>query len=320
MVMNLKSYIRSVLLGSSLSNEYICVPKDLPESLQLILESDRGEVNVTESHVLLGYKPLMIGLPFQDREWVLWAANTTEIKISFRGVAPDSREIAWLKLKKAGSWRMGETTLVIYEGLVGHHDFFGRWRRWANGLYELLRSQKPGNISLPAKLYNQVRIAYSVPRKISLVCLGDSRGYNIFPSDLHGAVGKGFYVGSLRIGSKVCRQVEELQKILVADVDISTYRETYALGRNHMSNLQPLEILPTSGDRSDRWQLPVPAGAIRYRELQRKYSWDAGIHRVIFYEVMGEKTLGQGSELSHIHRYCLQWRIDSHLDSTYFLR
>lgn len=318
--MKLKDYLRQMLLGSSLPNEYVCTSSDLPDSLQVILASGISEINVTKSHVLLGYKPLMIGLPFQDREWVLWAARTSKIKISFRAAAPGSQEVAWLKLKKAGSWRMGETTLVIYEGLVGHHKFFGPWRRWANGLYELLRSQKPGNIPLPAKLYNQVRIAYSVPRKISLMCLGDSRGYNIFPSDLHGAVGKSFYVGSLRIGSKVCRQVEEHQKVLMADMDVSTYRETYALGRNHMSSLQPLEILPTSGDRSDRWQLPVPTGAIRYKELQRKYSWDAGIHRVIFYEVVGEKTLGRGSELCHVHRYYLQWRMGHQLESTYFLR
>jgi hypothetical protein len=321
MIMNLKNYLRRLLLGSSLSNEYICVPGDLPRSLQLILECERGEVNVTESHVLVGYKPLMIGLPFQDREWVLWAAMTTGIKISFRAPPPGNHEVAWLELEKAGSWRMGETTFVIYEGLEGHHDFFGPWHRWTNWLYELLREQKPGNISLPAKLYNQVRIAYSVPRKISLMCLGDSRGYNIFPSDLHGAVGNGFYVGSLRIGSKACRQVEENQKILMADMDMSKYRETYGLGRNHMSSLQPLEILPASGARSDRWQLPVPAGAIRYRELQRKYSWDAGIHRVIYYEVVGEKTVdSRGSELCHIHRYYLQWRINHHLESTYFLR
>ncbi len=319
--MSLKNYVRRILLGSSLPNEYICTTNDLPASLQVILPSDHGELNVTESHRLLGYKPLLIGLAFQDQEWVSWASKQKEIKISFRSTTPVASELAWLKLKKAGSWRMGETTFVVYQGVNGDHDLMLRWRRMTNALYELLRAQKPGNIFLPAKLYNQVRIAYSVPRKISLLCLGDTNGYNIFPTDLQGAIGKGFYAGSLRIGSKACRQVEQFKKILVADMDVAAYRETYALGRNHMSGLQPLAILPVSGARSERWQLPVPTGATAYRELQWKYSWDTGIHRVHFYEVVTEKILDdKASNLHHIHRYYAQWRLDHRLESTYFLR
>jgi hypothetical protein len=319
--MNFKNHLRRILLGSSLPNEYICTPGDLPACLQVMLQGDHSEVNVTQSHVLLGYKPLVIGLPFQDAEWVGWASKTKEINISFRSAVPTNKEIAWLKLKKAGSWRMGETTFVIYQGIQGHHDFIRPWHRLAGALYELLRSRKPGNISLSAKLYNQVRIAYAVPRKISLIVLGDARGYNIFPSDLHGLVGKGFYAGSLRIGSKVCQQVEAYQKILVADMDVAAYRETYGLGRNHMAGLQPLAILPASGEKSEQWQLPIPLGATGYKELQRKYSWDTGIHRVHFYEVVSEKQFDiRFSRLCHIHRYYAQWRLDHNLGGAYFFR
>ncbi len=303
--MNLKSFI---LLGSSLPNEYICTSGSLLDGLLHVkLSIDLGEVDVSASHILLGYKPLMIGLPFRDRKLVSWAEEKSMVRLSFRSFTLQNREIAWLELKRVGSWRMGDTTLLLYQGKRGGHEFAHVGYKWINELYEFLRSRKAGNIHLPTRLYTQVRIAYAVPRKISLICLGNGGGYNIFPSDLHGSVGRDYYAGSLRIGSQASGQVEGLRKILVADINVSAYAETYSLGQNHMDKLRSLNAFQTSG-LSKRFQLPVPRHTVSYKELLLKDSFDSGIHRIHFYETLGEETIDTNSpRLCHIHRIYAQW-------------
>ena len=318
--MNLKSLAKRSILGSSLPNEYVCLSATLRDGLRVILNKDLDERDVTEIQMLLGYKPLLVGLPFQDEEMVLWAARKSLLRLSFRSPSMGNKEIAWLELKKAGSWRMGNTTLYIYEGQRGGHEFMSQGYRLIDIIYELLRSRKAGNVSLSRKLYTQVRTAYAVPRKISLISVGTEGKYNIFPTDLHGSVGKDFYAGSLRIGSMATGQVEAYKNILISDMNVSAYREPYSLGKNHMGGLRPLDDFQTSG-LSDRFQLPVPLNAVAYKELLWKNSWESGIHRVHFYEVVGEKILdGRASRLCHIHRHYAQWRINNRLEAEYFFR
>ena len=60
---------------------------------------------------------------------------------------------------------------------------------------------------LPDNLYKQVQIAYSIPRNISLITVGQNDRFNLFPTDLHGPVNEDHYIISLRHEGKACQQV-----------------------------------------------------------------------------------------------------------------
>lgn len=55
----------------------------------------------------------------------------------------------------------------------------------------------------------------------------DDELLNFFPTDLHGQIGDGSYVSSLRIGGMACNQVEAVQRIVISHIDVNAFRETY---------------------------------------------------------------------------------------------
>ncbi|MEI9943390.1 MAG: hypothetical protein WDN26_04150 [Chitinophagaceae bacterium] len=80
---------------------------------------------------------------------------------------------------------------VFYEALKGNHHFVSGFHQSMAAISNMLYNKKPGNVFLKGNLFSQVQIAYSVPRNISLVTLGENELYNLFPTDLHGAHGCG---------------------------------------------------------------------------------------------------------------------------------
>jgi flavin reductase (DIM6/NTAB) family NADH-FMN oxidoreductase RutF len=144
---------------------------------------------------------------------------------------------------------------------------------------------------------------------------------NMFPTDLHGAVGERFYASSLRRGGLANEQVEKYNRVAISEVDVSFFKQTYSLGKNHMQELNEENQFPLRDEKSESFNFPLPKNVIRYQELKRIDSFDHGIHRIHLYEVIHRQVIGEGkSTLAHIHQYYTQWRFDRGIQTQMFLR
>ena len=233
----------------------------------------------------------------------------------------DSSAVATLTLKKINEINVNGGPVCLYEGCIGVHSFLSPLHQAANNALEKFRNRPVGNISLNGNLYDQIRIAYGVPRKISIITVSDGSLINMFPTDLHGPIGGSFYAGSLRIGGRANEQVESLTKVVISDIDVSAYKQTYALGKNHMNDLQNKDGFRLHQKRSSTFNFPLPASALRYRELTRINSFDHGIHRIHFYQIVNDEALSNSSStLAHIQQYYAQWRLDRGLKTKLYFR
>ncbi|MEX2231750.1 MAG: hypothetical protein WD824_06305, partial [Cyclobacteriaceae bacterium] len=176
------------------------------------------------------------------------------------------------------------------------------------------------NVRLPGNLYDQVRIAYAVPRKIALITVCDGNKMNMFPTDLHGPFGKKFYISSLRKGGKANLQVEQTRKLILSFMPVNEYRAVYALGKNHMKDMKDFDEFSILNEPSAILKLPIPSAALHYKELELIDSFDAGIHRIHFYKNVHNEKITNGLTLAHIHQYYAQWRIDHKLPVNMRLR
>lgn len=328
------SQIKSVLTGIVIPQEYCCLELDqMVSPLKVILTTKDNAIgrDVTKSHVFLGYKPLIFGLCstfadellLSDQDEVCLSLIGGKFKSDFkwRGLPTDSDAVAKLILKKIQQKDFEGQRIYLFEGVTGKHRLLGELHQFVNNLREKFRIRAAGNVGLPGNLLDQVRIAYSVPRKISLITVADGTLVNIFPTDLHGHLGNRYYVGSLRIGGKANAQVESLRRIVVSDVDASSYVQVYSMGKNHMMDLQDERRFMLHRRRSRVFDFPLPEWAIRYREMIRLESFDWGIHRLHFYQIINSEELeNSGPTLGHIQQYYAQWRMDQGLKTTLYLR
>ncbi len=221
--------------------------------------------------------------------------------------------IATLSFRKEKVMLIGDMPVIFYVGVSGRHSFINPLHDLINRLRLKFRKQKPGNVVLNGNLYDQVRIAYCVPRSIAVITVGEEQSMNMFPTDLHGFLTEDYYISSLRIGGEATRQVESKGRIVLSTMNASACRAVYAMGPNHMRKPAPRTSFACSG-KSSNFGIALPVDNISYLELQRLSSVDIGIHRIHVYKIVsGQKAKNVDSILAHIHSYYAQWRIDRNI-------
>jgi hypothetical protein len=314
----LVAQLKRKLLGSTLPNEYLCLKANsLPDGLRAMLVLGDARIDVTDDHFLLGYKPLLVGISaFRGHEVPAGAQAAT---LEF--MARSGHLVASLDLVQVRQARYGDDTLLIFEGRYGQHEFLNRVYQAINRVYESTRTKSAGNIALEGNLYDQVRIGYAHPRVIAVISLGEDERVNLFPTDLHGSIGDRHYVSSLRIGGQACGQVQQLRRLVLSTVDACSFQSTYRLGKNHMRELTDIGQFETAPFRSATFDLPLPKNVLGYRELERIDGFDAGIHRIHFYQTVHRVFHPEEpAALAHVHRYYAQWRADHGLSTPWLGR
>ncbi|MFI5134515.1 MAG: hypothetical protein ACHQD9_01560 [Chitinophagales bacterium] len=309
--MSLKSFIRKSFFGIDLPQEYLCVGKEDVQHPLSVLAADfpqSSSFDISEQHLFLGYKPLIIGIPAQKNSSLhSMLSSSKSIRLLFCKQESATDLVAFLKLQFSQQKDFDEQVLFIFIAEKGKHFFLSPLQQFMNRVKDIATRKSENNISLNGNLYDQVRIAYSFPRVISIVSLGDGTNFNMFPTDLNGSIGDHHYVISLRHEGMANEQVEAFKKICISTVSSSFYKEVYGLGRNHMQDTRHLDSFEIDDARSDQLNLPLPSQVLSYRELELTDALDIGIHRLHFFRIISQKVFRTQSTLAHLHRYYATW-------------
>ncbi|HSU27767.1 MAG TPA: hypothetical protein VLJ68_05255 [Chitinophagaceae bacterium] len=312
------------LNGLHFQQEYLCLAKETMENPLHVYISVQGKAlqDITETHVFAGYNPLVFILPSNDKiptdpfpaTQVIFSQNPLTLNEVYREKdAVAKLDMKWVKRLETGHF--------VYEGMKGQHHFLSKWHQFVIGFENRLFNNKPGNIFLRGNLLQQIQIAYSVPRVISLVTLGSGDKFNVFPTDLNGELDNDHYVISLRKNGKACQQAEMYKKFTLSQVQSKAYKMVYALGKNHMQEPRPKEDWIQSKIFSLFPYPDLPVDTLRYRELEILNFSDLGIHRIFLCKTGPVATLDATRDtLSHIHTAYASWRFNKGLGGNYLLR
>jgi flavin reductase (DIM6/NTAB) family NADH-FMN oxidoreductase RutF len=332
----LKNHLRKLIKGLTIPQEYCCLAMEglqYPLRTFLTLENKTFQREVTHSHLFLGYKPLIIGVPIlveskdyqilrkKEEVCLYFIHNKSGTDLGANEFPTNQTSVAKLILMKREERQLHEYSLFVYEGVSGSHTFLNKGHQLVNSLLQKFQRRQVTNLNLQGNLWDQVRIAYSIPRRISIVTVSDGTLINMFPTDLHGSIGKNYYASSLRIGGKANEQVEKYRRIVISTVDVSAYQQSYFLGKNHMADLQEAESFSIHEERSSVFNSPLPGSVASYHELVLAESFDFGIHRIHIYKVVHPAEVRSNCKtLGHIHQYYAQWRINHQLETQLFFR
>jgi hypothetical protein len=325
--MRLLQKLLNKLNGLHYPQEYLCLAREsLQSSLRAYLVRN-GQIlkDITKQHVFVGYNPLIFALPgFKETDpgqlsiiYILFTDKTLDPNEKF--LSKDA--IAMITLRRINQQIFDDHIIWYFEGVKGKHRFLSSFQQWIIGLNNRLTNKKAGNVFLQDNLYTQVQIAYSIPRNISLITVGENGRYNLFPSDLHGQPDDQHYIISLRHEGIACQQVLQTRKILITQVQAQFYKTVYALGKNHMQTYKEKSQFPFSDAVTSLLQLPLPKAAVFYRELELQKSFIHGIHRILFFKILSRVPVQDNpSTLAHIHNVYATWRQNNRLPGNYLLR
>ena len=302
--MSWRDALHELIWGTPFRPEYLCTPYEPHESALHILD-DAG-ADVTNKHVFLGYQPLLLGF---------WGEGDSASSRTLQWQTEANSEIAQVDMCLIDTLAWDGESLHIYEGTSGHQRFLSRTQRWRHNFRQRLKPRK-NNVYLNPALYDQVKAAYAIPRKISVASIWDGDKGNVFPTDLNGPIQDGFFVISLREAGKAHHQVLKTGRLLLAEMDVSKAANVYRLGKNHMRDLRPLDELPEAPERIGEY--PVLEGVTHYRLLERITGKTCSIHHIHIFRIVEEKVLNpEARALAHIHRDYATWRLRNGLPTEY---
>ncbi len=242
--------------------------------------------------LFLGYRPLVLGL-------------TGNVTLG-RGVLTLGRAgkvIASMHIEPFNSFQWQGVRLLTGSNSTQH--FLPSWLDPLDRLRQRLNERRAGNVTRSLAEYDQLRIAYAHPREIHLAVVGSPGHCNIFPTDLHGPLGNGEYVISLRHANKVCAQVEERAVVLLCRMALDSYKDVYRLGARHQAGWDPAERITATGPAFH--DHAVPAGTRSAMLLELRDHHDIGIHRLFRFVVKDKIPISEGPVLAHAHAGPLGW-------------
>lgn len=314
MPLNLNMFISTLkrqFYGPSFQQEYLCIEKE-QESYPLAFYLDGKDI--TRKHLFLGYQPVVIGIPFENN-----ISIKNDLTIHLVKKEDPINIVAKLHLRLIEKLQIESDPFALYAGIEGQHHLLQPFHQITQGFRMYLRSFRKGNIRLKGNLYKQVQIAYAVPRSIEVISLGVDGYYNFFPTDLFGRLNESTVIISLRSDGKACKQVADYKKIVLSEVNISSFRKVYQLGKNHMKDPVPLGE-SAYGGISKHYQLPYLPETLSYLELEFQKSMSIGIHQLNFFKITGKEKIQEGKSLSHIHQFTAVWLNKNYFQPTIYLR
>jgi hypothetical protein len=313
--------------GLHYSQEYLCLAKESFQQPLHVYLIHNGTIikDITTLHLFAGYSPLIFVLS-SLLSGMAGEQQTIQLVFSEEQLQPNEAfnkkdAVVLLTLKKIYQQAVNRDTILFFEGVTGRHHFISPFHQFIIQLDNRLYNKRPGNVFLPGNLYKQVQIAYALPRTISLVTVGNEPLFNHFPTDLHGQVNDEFYIMSLRHEGKACQQVETAGRIVISNVNATSFRSVYALGKNHMQPLKDRSVFDFDMPVSKNFRLPLPKNLVSYKELQLQDSFMNGIHKILLFKIIyEEKITDNPSTLAHIHNCYATWRYKQGKTSNFLLR
>lgn len=243
--------------------------------------------------LFLGYKPLVMGIcgnPQNLKDFIIHKEVAFEYLNKVSG-----EKVAELCLRVDKIIPVESQLLILLTGISATHTFENAGERIAFRVNQMLSRKSSSNINLTRSEYDQLKVAYSIPREIRLlqVAIGDVA--NEFPIDLFGFADSSHFVLSLRKEKKSSLQASSAETVEVRPVSFTRAAVMYKMGRLHSAEMGPRAVSPE----------PYGSTALHLSETIGDY----GIHRLFLFRAGKsiQSPYPAGEQLVHVHASYANW-------------
>jgi flavin reductase (DIM6/NTAB) family NADH-FMN oxidoreductase RutF len=269
------------------------------EDIQVRLVTATHSFDVTANNVVAALKPLTIsiGLDAQMRSAVE-RARESQLQFVDRG---RRQLIGTLRLRHTKFWNTADTLLGLFEVSRGTHRCAPWPRRvWDSWMYRrAAKKTSPDSLALDPSAVEQTLIFYICPRPVFLVSVDDGQHSNVFPMDLVGPIAPNRFTLALRNSSPSVGTIKRMRKVALSGIAASDVQIAYQLGAHHKKEKIDCDSLPFKVSKSSKFSLPVPATALRIREIEILDLQSIGSHTLFVGQVVSDEPSADRPQLFH---------------------
>jgi flavin reductase (DIM6/NTAB) family NADH-FMN oxidoreductase RutF len=305
--------VRRALLGDSDLPQQCAVALRAPQSeVRVLLHGLRAPCDVTGRHMIACASPFTIGIGL-DAQSSMEIVDAPKLTLQFFEQAGDQRLLAEIELHLSTSVAAGTQELFLFHVGSVQNYCLPKLRLWAHYLLlAYLRSRgpkKPGEIPMVARGVHAGIVCFICPRPVVLVSVADRDGGNMFPMNLMGSVGDGYFAFSLNTTRQASPLVQRVGRVALSDLPFEQSDRARELRGNHKRESIRWKDLQFPTRTSAALGIPVPDFALRVREMEIESVRRLGSHTVFVARIVQEERYSQGAQFFMIHGIYHAWRL-----------
>lgn len=311
MLKQARKTLRRVVLGDTdLPQQCTVAMRDPQSEVEVWLHGLGAGLNVTDKHAIACASPSMIAVGLD-------CATQPQIKpakrllLKFHERGGDGALLGQLGLQSAAVVRTGGGDIHLFDVRSSENYCLPRLRIWRYSLFQAgLRARNKSNTDVPmtARAASAMTVLFSCPRPVVLVSLAFADGGNIFPMNLMGPIGNGYFAFALNSRRQAALLVERAGRVAISGIPFDQAALARQLGSNHRRAAVNWSDLPFRVTRSAALSIPVPAFASRVREMEIEAIRKLGSHTLFVARIIRDESWSDSPQFFMIHGLYQAWR------------
>jgi flavin reductase (DIM6/NTAB) family NADH-FMN oxidoreductase RutF len=307
-----RAAIRRLAFGNTLLPQefFLGMPDPQPE-IAVWLHGMGSPIDVTCLHSMACAAPFTVCIAF-DGDRGNGAQTFENLSLRFCERNGRMQILGEIGLKWTTTISVSGRKLVFFEAKTSTNYCMPQIRLWTHYLLHfysnLGKADTPG-MKMTFLERRAAMVMFICPHPVSLVSLSDDAGGNIFPMNIMGDLGGGYFGFGLKESRRAAHLVERVGRIAVSSLPLSQGHLAYQLAVNHTKEFIEWDQLSFETKLSSTFGIPIPVFAQRVREMEIRKVKSVGSHTFFVAQIIRDETFSRGLELCVVHGFYQAWRL-----------
>jgi hypothetical protein len=256
-------------------------------------------------------EPLTICIGF-DEGAAPSVADRSKLTLFFAERDGQKQVLGAIGLKHKQTLSAAPAEFLFFEPSSSKNFCLPKWRLALHYLLHAYRQWRRDNTQGIRMTFLEQRasiVTFIRPHPIVLVSVGDRNGGNIFPMNLCGDLGNGYFGFALRTERVAGTLIERAGRAALSSLPEEEGYLAYRMAHNHTMESIDWDKLPFATRTSKAFHIPVPEFAQRVKELELVTSTAVGSHRFFIARIIEDEKLADGLGFCSIHGFYQAWRL-----------
>jgi flavin reductase (DIM6/NTAB) family NADH-FMN oxidoreductase RutF len=302
---SMKRLLKRLLLGNEALPQEITVAIYEPQrEIAVWLHGGDAPRDVTYLHSIACASPFTVCIPFGSIEALERHYGGDRAFLEVREQAGSQRLLGKIGLRYSTAISAGESCLGLFRARSCVNYCLPKIRFWGHYLqqaYWRRRDKKVPNVRMSATDAHAMMVMFICPRPAVLVTAMEEDGGNLFPMNLMGHLGDGYFSLALNSERQASQCVKRSGRVALSSIPFEKAGVARQLGKHHLQSSIDWSQLPFRLKNSSRFGVPVPEFALRVRELEVQTVEELGSHTFFVGRILHEEIYADGPNFFMIH-------------------
>ena len=298
-----------------LFKRFLLGDKALPQQVTVALHEPQDEIgvwlhgrgssrDVTLFHSIACASPFTVCVAFGSEAELHRECGGNRVSLELRERRGAKRVLGRIGLRHGTTMAAGESCLGFFTVRDCANYCMPKVRFWAHYLQQVYwgwRDGKIPNVRMSALDAHAMMVMFICPRPVFLVTTKEGKTSNLFPMNLMGYLGEGYFSLALNSARLASQSVKGSAKVALSSIPFEKADIARQLGKQHLQSAVDWNELPFRAMSSGLLALPVPDFALRVIELEIETVTEFGSHTFFVGKVLHQQVFADGESFSMIH-------------------